>query len=136
MKIILSFLLFSIAITSLSQQTAPSQPSTREAYLAKSKNQKSGARVLLIGGGALLATSIVIGVSGDPTFDALGTLAVVGAIGGVAALASIPLFIASGKNYRRAQAAKAYFKIERAPVLQPTGVSTHGYPSIALKVNL
>ncbi|MBD0288428.1 MAG: hypothetical protein ICV79_23820 [Flavisolibacter sp.] len=135
MKIILFVMMFSITYSSFCQQTVPSKPSTREEYLAKSKRQKSGAKVLLIGGVALLTTSIVIGTTGDPTFETLGTLAVVGTIGAAAALGSIPLFIASEKNYRRARAATTYFKLEKAPVLQPAGISLRSYPSVAVKAN-
>ncbi len=135
MKIVLCLVMISMAYTSFCQQSAPAKSSTREEYLAKSKRQKSGAKVLLIGGGALLATSIVIGTTGDPTFETLGTLAVVGTIGAAAALGSIPLFIASEKNYRRSRAATTYFKLEKAPVLQPAGISLHSYPSVAVKAN-
>src|SRR2546423_14423371 len=107
-KIAIFLILIIMAITSFCQQTHPSQPLTRNDYLTKSKNQRIAARVLLIGGGALLATSIIIAAPGNVSFGALGTLVVVGALGAVAALGSIALFSASARNHRKAMAASAY----------------------------
>jgi len=49
---------------------------------------------------------------------------------------SIPLFIASGKNKRKAMAAGAFFKMESAPVFSGYNVAYVSYPAISIKVDL
>ena len=60
-------------------------------YLVKSKSQKTAAFILL----GIGAATLTIAAVGDLDLDALGPVVVVG---GVATIASIPLFIVSGKN--------------------------------------
>jgi len=72
-------------------------------YLVKSKNQKTTAWVLLSGGVALMSTALLIGNRQNSSFDEAGTGAVIGGIGVLAAIGSIPLFISSSKNMSRAQ---------------------------------
>ncbi len=126
-KTIICAMLLVLATVSFSQQTNPTQPLTREDYLKKSKSQKITAFVLLGAG----VTTLAIISKGNTSFDVLGILAVAGTL---STLGSIPLFLASARNKRKAQAASVYFKLEKQDVRQLSGITT--YPSVAIKFNL
>jgi hypothetical protein len=128
-KVAICTLLLILSFTSFCQDTQPSTPLTREDYLKKSKTQKVLGFVFL-GAGAIT----LISVSGGNTD--LGTAGVLIVAGGLATLTSIPLFIASGKNKRKAKDASLSFKFEKIQTIQPAGISFHASPVISLKINL
>lgn len=115
------------AVTSFCQQTNPSQPLTREDYLKKSKEQKTGAWVLL----GIGAASLAIAAPGNVSFGTLGTLTVIGL---ASAVGCITLFIASGRNKQKALNASAYFKFEKLPSISHAGIAVQSYPAISLKI--
>ncbi|MEO8404151.1 MAG: hypothetical protein ABI480_06135 [Chitinophagaceae bacterium] len=133
-KVIFIIVCFLVTITSFSQQTKSSL--TKEDYLLKSKNQRTAGRILLIGGGVLIGTAVIIGSSGDRSFDDAATLGIVGVIGAVSAISSIPLFIASSRNKKKAKAMTANFKMERIAPFQPQVLSYHSYPALSVRINL
>ena len=137
-KIILFPMLLILSAASFSQQITTNTPVTKADYLQKSKNQKSTAWVLLGGGSALMITGFLIagGGNGDVSFGAAGTGVIVGGLGFLSTLGSIPLFIASGRNKRKANAATAFFKMEKTPVIQQTGFVSRSYPALSFKINL
>ncbi len=105
-KIFFTLTLLLFMIKSFSQTPALS----KDYYLQKSKNQKTVAWVMLGGGVAMTTIGLVIvnkHVNDDP-IDALNNLGTVGgssilALAGIGtALGSIPFFISSAKNKRRA----------------------------------
>ncbi len=130
-KTIICAMLLVLATVSFSQQTNPKQPLTREDYLKKSKSQKITAFVLLGAGVTTLAIISQGNTSFATSFAVLGIYApeVI-----LSTLGSIPLFIASARNRRKAQAASVYFKLEKQAVQQFSGNTT--YPSVAIKINL
>ena len=133
-KIIICTLIFVIAAKAFCQQTKPSKPYTSADYLQKSKNQKSAGWVLLGGGTALVAGGLLIGNRKESSFDDAATGAVFGALGVISALGSIPLFLASGRNKRKA-ASLAYLKFEN-PLMVQAGTRFISYPAACLKINL
>lgn len=128
-KIMIYFLLLSLPVTSFCQKSNDSVPVIKTDYLAKSKSQKTAAFILL----GIGVTTLTIAAVGDLDFDALGAVVVVG---GVATVASIPLFIASGKNKRKAMKASAFIKMEKATSFQRQSFVQSSYPAIAFKINL
>ena len=124
--------------SSFCQQTNSLQTLTSEDYLKKSNHQKTAAWVLLGGGSALIITGVLIGGggSGDVSFGAAGTAVVVGGVGVLSALGSIPLFIASAKNKRKANAATTFFKMETVPVIQQHSFVQYSFPAVSVKINL
>jgi hypothetical protein len=74
----------------------------REYYTDKSKRQKSGARIMRIGGAALIGTGFLIGDRKESSFDDAATGAILGGVGVLLMIGSIPVFIASGKSKRKA----------------------------------
>lgn len=133
-KIIIFTMLLILSATSFSQQTTPSQPLTRADYLHKSKSQKTTAWILLGGGSALAITGLLL--NNQASFDNAGTTAIVGGVGVLSMIGSIPLFIASGKNKRKAMTTTAFFKMETAPVFKAYSMVHTSYPALSVKINL
>lgn len=135
-KIIIYAMLLFVTLSSFSQQINPIQPLTRQDYLKKSKNQKTAAWVLLGGLPVLTGTGLLIGNRKEASFNDAFTGAVIAGIGVLSAIGSIPLFIASGRNKRKAMNASTYFKIEKTQTIQQTGISFPSLPAISIKLNL
>jgi hypothetical protein len=134
-KIILFILLLSVSAMSFSQQTNPSQAFTRQDYLKKSNNQKFVAWTLL--GGAVIALSLAaidadVCMGPGCTKNSFPSAAV--GIGAVGIAGSIPFFIASAKNKRRAMSVS--FKNETIPQMQKSSFVNKSVPSLTLKINL
>jgi hypothetical protein len=151
-KIMVHFLLLALPATSFCQKTNDSVPVIKTDYLKKSKNQKTAAWILLGGGFALTTTSIVIATpkaTEDLTYAFGGFLVgqpapendytaenILLVTGTAAMLGSIPLFIASGKNKKRAMNMTTNIKMEKATIIQRQSFVQSSYPSIAFKINL
>ena len=131
MKKLLSFaMLMTIVFSTFSQQTTTTiPPLTKADYLKKSKSQKTAAWIML---GSTVAI-IGIAAPGNISFDALGALVAVGAL---SAAGSITLFIASGRNKRKAMTATTYLKMQALPVAGGNSFVQKSYPSLAVKLNL
>jgi hypothetical protein len=151
-KIILYILLLVIPAASFCQSTPNDVPAIKTDYLKKSKNKKTAAWVLLGGGFALTTTSIVM-ASSKVTEDYVNVIAgvfssepapqnnytaenILLVTGTAAMLASIPFFIASKKNKRRAMDISANIKMESARMIQYQSFVQTSYPVIALKIKL
>jgi hypothetical protein len=104
-------------------------PLTREEYIKKSKTQKIVGFVFL-GSGAIALLSVS---AGNTDFNTLGNVV---AIGGLSTLASIPLFIASAKNKRKAKNATLSFNFEKIKPLQQTQLSVQSLSAISIKLYL
>ena len=127
-KISICILLLIFAATSFCQQTKSLQPLTRKEYLAKSKTQKVFGFILL---GAGVTTLIIIS-KGNTDLNAVGPLAVIGTL---STLGSIPLFIASGRNKRKALKASTSLKFEKVQSIHQPGLSFNSFPAMSLKIN-
>jgi len=133
-KNIIYFLLLALPAAGFCQKTNDSVPVIKTDYLVKSKNQKTAAWVLLGGGVALIGAGFLIGDSKNATFDDAGTGVVLGGIGFLSAVGSIPLFIASGKNKRKAMKASAFIKLETVPLLQKQSFVQNSYPAFSVNI--
>jgi len=133
-KTITYFLLLALPAVSFCQKTNDTVPVVKTDYLVKSKNQKTAAWVLLGGGTALIGLGFLIGDSKNATFDDAGTGVVLGSIGFLSAVGSIPLFIASGKNKRKAVKATTFIKMETAPSFQKQSFKQNSYPAFSLSL--
>jgi len=135
-KTITYFLLLALPMSCFCQKTNDSVPSIKADYLVKSKNQKTAAWVLLGGGVALMGAGYLIGDSKNASFDDAGTGVVLGGIGFLSTIGSIPLFIASGKNKRKAMKATAFIKMEDGKRTHNQSFVQTSYPAITLKIKL
>ena len=131
-------MLFAIPVLAFAQSTDNNLPAIKTDYLKKSKNQKIAAWVLL-GGGIILETTTWIIAIQDIEYGSdvsRTTLIVMGFTGGAAMLGSIPLFIAAGKNKKKALNMSANIKMEKATMIERQSFVQSSYPAIAFKINL
>ncbi len=56
--------------------------------------------------------------------------------GGLTMLGSIPLFIISNRNKRKAGAASVFFKMEKAPLVEQNVFRNLPYPALGIKIGL
>lgn len=120
----------------------------KDYYLQKSKKQKTAAWLLLGGGLTLSTISVFTGYadlsddftgffSTDPESQNNDTAETILLVTGTAAiLSSIPLFIASGKNKKRARAISASLKMDDASIVQGYRITRVNYPVFSLKICL
>ncbi len=142
MKCILTLLVILLQnIEAASQyRNSPAFASPATDYLEKSRKQKTSAWILLVGGGLVSSIGMVVGMSEMFTdlFDAApdrGSAGPTLLVVGVASMAgSIPLFIASGKNRRKA-AGEIALKWENVVVNPGPGFVRH-YPAIGISIKL
>ena len=144
MRKIFSLIVFSTIVLNVFSQ---STTSIQTDYLQKSKKQKTTAFILLGGGAALAIVGTAIGVSSvddelvsnitdgesDETYTAGGIMLITG----LAAMAgSVPFFIASSRNNKKAHAANASIKLETMPVVYRRGISKLPYPAACIRISL
>lgn len=140
-KIIFLVIVLMTADTAFSQQASPTPAFINQDYLQKSKNQKKTAWIMLGGGATLVLTGIVF-PKGEITRESFwgpeykndgirGTLYFCGTL---SMLGSIPFFIASGKNKKKAMSMS--FKYQSVPELQNNSFVNKAVPSIRLTFKL
>src|SRR6187399_462951 len=115
-KFFICTMLLLMTTSSFCQQTDSSHSLTQQDYLQKSKNQKTAAWVLLGGGAAVAVGAALLDVSSDWTKSETPYLVAM-TIGCASMLGSIPLFIASKRNKRKAMNVSTYFEIRQNPSL-------------------
>ena len=137
-KIIVFVIAVITASNTFSQQTQTDtvKYGTKDYYLQKSKRQKTGALVLLIGGTAMMGVGLLIADGKDASFDQAGTGAIIIGLGFLADIGSIPLFIASKKNKKRASKASVSLKIQDALVVQKQNIMNTRFPAVSFHVPL
>lgn len=124
MKRIFMFIMVTlVTIKSFGQQIDTVFRMQAESLLLKSKKQKSGGLALLVGGGLLVGAGLLIGNRRESTFGEAGTGVILGGLGVLSAIGSIPLFIASGRKRRNAQTMVALdmqqFRFHYRPGMEP-----------------
>src|SRR5215831_13419198 len=130
-KFFISTMLLLMTTSSFCQQTGASQSLTQQNYLEKSKKQKTAAWVLLGGGLVVAVGSALLDVNSDWSKEGTGyTIAIFTGVASM--LASIPLFIASGRNKRKAMNPSTYFEIRQNRVPTNTGLTLHSMPTLSL----
>ncbi len=145
MPLILSTLICFNVCSQPDTSSIPKMQSTDySSLLKKSKSQNTAAWLLLAGGTAMIITGGVIWANevdkkseNDPLaalYTTKGSL--ITAIGFVAALGSIPLFIASGKNRRKAAAMSGSLRLNDASILQGYTLRRINYPALSLTISL
>ena len=133
-KIIIFSLLLMVSVASFSQPTINHALAVKTDYLKKSNNQKFAAWVLFGGGAAVLAITALSNLGLDFTGPKKKFPIVPVGIGAICMAGSIPLFIASAKNKRKAMSMS--FKNETVPQLQNASFVNRSLPSLSLKISL
>ncbi|RYE00914.1 MAG: hypothetical protein EOP50_02920 [Sphingobacteriales bacterium] len=134
-KIVAFAMLLIVSTSSFSQQSDPSQPITRQDYFEKSKKQKTAAWVLLAGGAGLIGEGHLIGNGDESTFDDAAAGGIFAILGVLSAIGSIPLFIASGRNKRRAMNVSTHLQIRHNSVQSRTLFCYRNAPALSLKLS-
>ena len=142
-QIILGAMLLILANSAFSQQNNHSPVLTKQDYGGKSKHQKTVAFIFLGAGTGLITTAIFIQPFYD--FSKVGSTLMMPPpdysyktiffITGLASMvASIPFFINSSKNKKKATTFG--FRMEKAPSALQQSFVYHSYPALSLKINL
>ncbi|MFV5686366.1 hypothetical protein ACM55I_13060 [Flavobacterium sp. GB2R13] len=134
MKKTITFLILFLFTVNAFSQTIPNNEFSKEYYLKKSKNQKTTGWILL-SGGTIMTVVGAIGFSdswysnSNATADAYGFIMLGGVVSG---LGSIPFFIMSGNNARKA----ATISLINQPVFSPMQGSLvlNSQPALSLKI--
>ncbi len=144
-KLFTLFALILMSFTSFSQQVNPSPSLTKQDYLNKSHKQKKTGWILLGSGATLFITGLVI-PKGELTdqfnyytfekdiYENDGLKAGFMIAGTLSMLGSVPFFIASGKNKKKA--ASISFKNYSIPVMRNGNLVKQTTPMVCFKVNL
>lgn len=147
-KIIISSLLLIMSSPLFSQQIDPSLSMTKQDYVKKSKHQKVAAWSLLGGGlvigsiGTIIALKEAVkvtvipfpGVLPPPDQNKLNFGAALMLVSSIAVIGSIPFFIISSKNKRRA--ASLSLKNGPIPQIYQSSLVYRNIPSLTLKLQL
>ena len=131
-KIFFCIILLILTNSTFSQQTSSSPVLTKQDYLKKSKHQKITAFCLAGGGIVVWLAGASKYMNQNDNIDGGGEVAM--AIGSIAAVASIPMFIIASKNKRKA--ASLSFKNEPSFQVQKSSFVYRAIPSINLKFQL
>jgi folate-dependent tRNA-U54 methylase TrmFO/GidA len=145
-KQIVIILLFTISVSTFGQKDTIPQAFNSTDYLKKSKKQNTNGWILLGSGFAVAAAGVIVGITGtveefagiftgeeSNTFE---TGAVMSYIGAAAMLGSIPFFIASSKNKRKAREVAFSLKLESRFMVQKNSIIQSGYPALTIKFRL
>lgn len=137
-KITLLSLLLVFTASSFGQQPASKQHWLDTEYYKKSKKQKTWAWVSTgVGTSILLVTLFADALSTAVTLGqgkATGTTAPY-VIGTACVTTGVVLFVASGKNRKKAKESSAFIKMETIPVCHQTTIRNQTLPSAGLKIS-
>lgn len=138
-------IILAISFTSImAQQTTPAPVLSGEDYLKKGKGQRTAAWVLAGAGTTCIATGFAIGFG--QVLNALATLFTTESsnynntgevllFSGLVMLGgSIPLFIISGKNMRKAREAGVSFKLDDRWQLNGIAMTRKFYPALQFRI--
>ena len=147
-KTIAYSILLLTAVHSYGQEASPQPQMSKQDYLQKSKHQKTAAWIML---GAGTVTAIVgisiyshdlnVAAENDPamTFFTLGLNAnprggYVFLAGTISGIASIPLFVSSSRNHKKALSLS--LKNEKTSTIVHASLRNEGFPAVSLRLNL
>ena len=135
-KIAIGMILILIGNAVLSQKAEPTQSSTKNEYLQKSKDQKTAAW-LLLGAGAAATVGGAIWFGNEFNLfgnDNTAAPAIVSLAGILSMAGSIPLFIASSRNKNKAMSITGALKVERSFGYYQKGIVCNNYPALSLRI--
>jgi hypothetical protein len=146
-KMIALSLLLAFGSVSFSQQNIQKLKMTQENYLQKSKKQKKMGWILISAGAASFIVSAVIPkgeLTGEIGWPCLcqdvhqndNVKAAFGLAGAVSAIASIPFFIVSGKNKRKARAASVFIDTQQHFIVETQLIRNQSFPIVGIKLSL
>ena len=103
------------------------QVNAQRSYEEKARSQKTTGFILLAGGAAMMTVALAADLSSDsPVWLTAG---------GLSALASIPFFVASSKNQKRASGMAANFELQKINSIAKINPNST-YPAIKFSLRL
>lgn len=134
-KILISMIMLFILQQTFSQYKDTVRLPLTPDFDLKSKNQKNAGWVLLGTGTALVTAGLLIGNRNASTFDDAAIGVVLGGLGVISALGSIPLFLASGRNHRRA-IGSVQLRLQACPSVGRSQTQSNLYPAAYFRIGL
>lgn len=142
-KIIILTMMIAFVAVSFGQQAPASSPAqTQTDYLKKSKRQKTWAWVTTSVGTVITALTVI--AESNPAYGEVPiidngeqinyTIAYI--LGFTCIATGIVLFVASGKNKKKANAASVFLDIKKAPLLQQTVFRNQSFPAVGVRISL
>ncbi len=145
-KIILSILVLTITFQSFGQPGTPTDQYSSDYFKMKSKKQRTAAWLMAGGGAVLCGTGLAIMSASaldevaawfeDSHDSNYGTGSALLVTGTLCMLGSVPLFIAAGKNRKKALAVSSFIKPEERPYVYQRSIKRTQFPAIGIKINL
>ena len=140
-------LLLIVSIGSSGQQTNQVQQFTKTDYLKKSKNQKKAAWILLGGGVVLVSSGLAVGINQSTDIfvslitstepEKYSSTADILFYTGLASMAgSIPFFIASSKNKKKANQVAVLLKTEKLTSFRNQSFKQNSFPALSVRISL
>jgi hypothetical protein len=122
----------------VAQQNPPQYKYSKEEYLKKSRTNKTVGWIMLGTGAAITATGLIIASSAPedeflPEETYTGGIAM--GVGLLSMVGSVPFFIVSGNQARKAATMTAGIKMEKEMRLPSNGMGQTAYPAISVKLN-
>lgn len=102
-KIFVCTILFLVSARTFCQHIDTVTISRKAALYIKSQNQRSTGWVMLVGGSGLVLGGMLIGNRKNSSFAEAGAGVIMGGLGVVSAIGSIPVFLGSARNKRRSE---------------------------------
>jgi hypothetical protein len=138
-KVTILFFLVLFATATFCQQESLKVKVTSVDLLKKSKRQKTFAWVLTSVGTAVLVLNVLVSpytnaITGIAGTHSVNTIPYI--VGGVLVTGGVILFVAASKNKRKANAASAFFKMEKVPVYENTVFKNRSLPAIGFNISL
>ena len=139
-KILVTVVTSVLSLSTFGQNLEPKNQLSQQEYLHKSKNQKTVATILTIGGAAMMVTGLVmIGSESEASYfpgKQVGTPILIA--GAAVTTAGIIFFSASNKNKQKANGSNVALnlKFENAQVFNPIGRRNNFYPALSFKLAL
>lgn len=128
-KILLLIIAVLMYVSGISQQISPQPQVTKQDYLQKSKKQFRTGLILLGGGTTLIVAGIL-------TYQKGAASLVLAGLGLLADASSLPFFIASASNKKKANRIAINFNYQKANYLLNSGFANINYPVLSFKVSL
>jgi hypothetical protein len=132
-KIIVSIILLAMSISLIAQQLPAPDYKLRDEYLKKSKRQKTTANIMLLAGGVSVAAGTIMfmtnGLAADGSEDEMLGGVGLATVGVLSMAGSIPFYIISGNNKRKAMEFAGGINLER-------GRNQVYYPAVAVRIHL
>ena len=125
--------------SSIAQQVPQQNQDFYNYLMKKSKNQKTTANVLLLGGGTLMVTGMLIGLANaapDGSEEGLAAAGTMAGVGFLSMVASVPFYISSATKRQKARELMVGVGMQKKGNCPPNANQRAWYPAVQLRVRI